>query len=231
MYDARDETPGWDSPGFRAQAWLPSRTAEKPATTICPQASPPIRAVATMAPVSARQVEPGVHVFDFGQNFAGWCRLRARAPAGSMVEMKFAERLLESGRVDQSNLRSALGRVLYTFSGKDTPEEYQPTFTYFGFRYVEITGLSGDPPADLLEGVVISTDLPVVGAFSSSSPLLNRIWANTYWSQRSNFVGIPTDCPQRDERLGWMGDAQVFWDSSAPLTLWMCWPMPAMSIW
>ena len=152
---------------------------------------------------------------DFGQNFAGWCRLHVKGAAGTEVELRFAEILKASGEVDQSNLRAARASDLYTLKGDPAGETFEPRFTYHGFRYVEVHGYPGAITADALDGIVIHSDLTATGRLVVGNPLIEQIWRNTVWSQRSNFTGIPTDCPQRDERMGWLGDAQVFWDAAA----------------
>jgi alpha-L-rhamnosidase len=214
VYDARRETPGWDGAGFDAAGW----EAALPAPTDLPidaEISPPIRATQTLTPKALASPAPGVQVFDFGQNFAGWCRLRVKGAAGTVVELRFAEILKPSGEIDQSNLRSARASDIYILKGDPAGETFEPHFTYHGFRYVEVRGYPGTPAADAVEGVVIHSDLPVTGRLVVDNPLIDHIWRNTVWSQRSNFMGVPTDCPQRDERMGWMGDAEIFWDAAA----------------
>jgi alpha-L-rhamnosidase len=214
VYDARDETPGWDAPGFNAKGW----EAAQPAPINLPidaEVCPPIRAVQTLKVRAITEPKPGVFVFDFGQNFAGWCRLHVKGPAGTAVELRFAEILKASGEGDQSNLRSARASDLYILRGDPAGETWEPRFTYHGFRYVEVHGYPGKPGAEALDGIVLHSDLPTTGQLVVDNPLIEQIWRNTVWSQRSNFVGIPTDCPQRDERMGWMGDAEVFWDAAA----------------
>jgi alpha-L-rhamnosidase len=214
IYDARLETPGWDAPGFDASAW--ERTSAQPTTVnIDAEVSPPIRAIQTLRARTVTSPEPGVQVFDFGQNFAGWCRLHVKGPAGTRVELRFAEILKASGEVDQSNLRSARSSDAYILRGDPKGESFEPRFTYHGFRYVEVRGFPGTPTADALDGIVIHSDLPFTGRLAVDNPLIEQIWRNTVWSQRSNFMGVPTDCPQRDERMGWMGDAEVFWDAAS----------------
>lgn len=214
IYDARREMPGWDTPGFDDATWRPAVAVPVPPARLVAELSPPIRVQQTLKPVSVREVRPGVHVFDFGQNMSGWPRLRGRAPAGTTVKMRFAEVLKPSGEIDQANLRSAEARDIYIFRGTGE-ERYRPHFTYHGFRYVELTGWTGRLPNDLLAVEVLTSDLDETGTFRTEDALLGKIWRNTLWGQRSNFLGIPTDCPQRDERLGWMGDAQVFWDAAS----------------
>lgn len=214
VYDARAEIDGWDQPGPSSSRWTPAQRAPNPPCRLVAQPDPPIRAMRTLAAVTVRTIRPGVHVVDFGQNFAGWVLLKASAPAGTSVVLRHAELLLPSGEVDQSNLRSAKARVRYSFRGAGV-ETYRPHFTYFGFRYVQVEGWPGTLPLDALRAHVLHTDLPETGIFTISDPLVQKLWLNTIWSQRSNFVGLPTDCPQRDERLGWMADAQVFWDAAS----------------
>ena len=213
VYDARQERDGWDEPDGSRDGWRQATIAPPTSARLVAQIDAPIRITRTLKPVAIRKLAPGKHVVDFGQNFAGWCRLMAQAPAGRTITMRFAEILKSSGEVDQSNLRSAMARDRYTFRGNGV-ERYRPHFTYHGFRYVQIEGWEGDLPEDIVFGEVIHSDLGGTGTFTISDPLVQKLWQNTLWSQRSNFVGIPTDCPQRDERLGWMGDAQVFWDAA-----------------
>ncbi|MGH8338469.1 MAG: family 78 glycoside hydrolase catalytic domain, partial [Gammaproteobacteria bacterium] len=173
-----------------------------------------MRVFATLAPKTIARLGD-VYVVDFGQNFAGWCLLRATALAGTTVTLRFAEILHPDGTVDTSNLRSAEARDIYIFRGDEAGETFRPHFTYHGFRCVEISGWPGEMPLDFIVGEAISSDLPLTGSLRVADSLVDRISRNTLWSQRSNFIGIPTDCPQRDERLGWMGDAQVFWDAAS----------------
>jgi len=214
VYDARDETPGWDSAGFDAKGWEPAQPAPI-SLPIDAEVCPPIRAVQTLTARTITEPKPGVFVFDFGQNFAGWCRLHVKGPEGTEVELRFAEILKASGEVDQSNLRGARASDLYTLKGDPAGETWEPRFTYHGFRYVEVHGYPGKPGPAALDGVVLHSDLPSTGQLVVDNALIEQIWRNTVWSQRSNFMGIPTDCPQRDERMGWMGDAEVFWDAAA----------------
>ena len=214
-YDARLEQPGWASPGFDAGKWWPAWTAPEPPTKPTAQIDPPIRREMTLPAQSVKKVGPAAFVFDFGQNFAGFARLKVKGPAGARVEMRFAEITKQDGEVDQTNLRSARATDVYTLKGDPAGETYEPHFTYHGFRFVQVTGFPGEPAAENLEGVVIHSDLPFTGKLRIDNPLIDKFWHNTVWSQRSNFMGIPTDCPQRDERLGWMGDANVFWDAAA----------------
>jgi alpha-L-rhamnosidase len=213
-YDARLEQPGWDAAGFDDRHWSPAVAAPTPECALEAQVAPPIRETETLRAVAVRQTRPGVFVFDFGQNFAGWCRLRVRGTKGARVQLRFAELALPSGDVDQSNLRRARAIDTYVLRGDPAGEVHEPRFTYHGFRYVEVTGYPGTPTSDALEGVVVRSDLPITGRIKTSEPVIDRIWRNAMWSQCSNLFGIPTDCPQRDERMGWLGDAQIFWDAA-----------------
>lgn len=212
-YDARLEQPGWDAPGYDDASWTPCWLAEKPLGQLVSQVSPPIRVTRTLKPKSIATPRPGCAVVDFGQNFAGLAKLFVKGPRGATVTMRFAEILNSDGMVDQSNLRAARATDTYILRGDPAGETYLPFFTFHGFRYLEITGLPG--PEWSVEGHVIGTDLPETGMLRIDSPTVQQLWLNTLWSQRSNFLAIPTDCPQRDERLGWTGDAQVFWDAAA----------------
>ena len=214
VYDARREQPGWDKAGFDDQAWTSAAVAETPPIALSAQVSPPIRGLERLAPVKVTTPAPGVHVYDFGQNFAGWARLKVKGPAGTEVRLRFAEILKADGHIDVANLRKAKATDTYVLRGGGS-ETYEPHFTYHGFRYVELTGYPGAPPRRALEAVVAHSDCAVTGALATSSPLIEQVWRNAVWSQKSNLFGVPTDCPQRDERLGWMGDAQVFWNAAS----------------
>ncbi|MCL2304659.1 MAG: family 78 glycoside hydrolase catalytic domain, partial [Planctomycetaceae bacterium] len=173
------------------------------------QMMPPMRITEELKPISVTQVKPGVWVYDFGQNIVGWCRLTLRGPAGTEITLRHAETLQtegpDKGMLYVANLRNAKCRDIYTLKGEGN-ETYQPRFTYHGFRYAEITGFPGRPNLDTLTGCAVSTDLPIVGKFECSNPLVNRIYKCIEWGVRGNYLSIPTDCPQRDERQGWQGD-------------------------
>lgn len=214
-YDARREQADWDLPSFRPDAsWTKARQAPFAPARLEAMVSPPIRRTATLAPQSITEHD-GTFIVDFGQNFAGWVRLKVKGRAGQRIEMRFAELIGKDGAVDQSNLRTARAADVYVLKGAAQGETYEPRFTYHGFRYVQISGLTAPPSAGDVAGVVIRSDLEETGALRVDSPLIMRMWRNNLWSQRSNFTGVPTDCPQRDERMGWLGDANVFWDAGA----------------
>ena len=135
-------------------------------------------------------------------------------PEGTVILLRFAELTDARGEIDQANLRSARATDIYILKGDPKGEVFEPHFTYHGFRYVEVTGFPGAPTQDHLQGIVIHSDLDFTGTLRIDNSLIRTLWHNALWSQRSNFMGIPTDCPQRDERLGWLGDANVFWDAA-----------------
>jgi alpha-L-rhamnosidase len=162
-----------------------------------------------LRPKSLKPGPGGTYVFDFRQNMVGWARLRVRGRPGTTVILRFAEALNPDGTIYTENLRRARSVDQYTLRG-DADEVFEPTFTFHGFRYVELSGFPTEPTLDSVTGIVVGSDLPATGTFDCSNPLVNQIQSNLLWSQRGNFLEVPTDCPQRDERLGWMADAQVF---------------------
>lgn len=204
-YDARREWPGWAKPGFDDSSWEPARSMPAPSGMLVAQPIEPIRVNQQLSPLAITEPRPGVFIFDFGQNLVGWCRLRVRGAAGTTVQLRHAERLRPDGLLDMANLRGAQQTDRYTLRG-DVEEIYEPRFTYHGFRYVELTGYPGRPDTNTLTALVVHDDLPQVGEFACSYPLLNRIYQNVVWGLRGNYRSIPTDCPQRDERQGWLGD-------------------------
>ena len=214
-YDARLEQPGWSATGFDDSDWEEASIISTPAIALSAHIAPPIRRSTRLIARTVTEVVPGVFVFDFGQNFAGWCRLNVNGPAGCRVELRFGELLKDNGEIEQSNLRMARATDIYVLNGDPEGETFEPHFTYHGFRYVQVTGFPGSPTFDNLEGIVVHSDLAMTGTLNIGNPIIQQLWQNTTWSQRSNFVGIPTDCPQRDERLGWLGDANLFWDAAA----------------
>jgi len=204
-YDARHEMPGWDRPGFDDASWQPARLVEPPAGRLVAQNMEPIRVTETLHPQAVREVRPGVFIFDMGQNMVGWCRLHVEGPRGRIVWLRFAETVREDGSLYLDNIRGAKVTDRYILKGTG-PEVWEPRFTYHGFRYVEVTGYPGRPTLDAIEGRVVHDDMPLAGDWASSNELLNRIYRNVFWGVRGNYRSIPTDCPQRDERQGWLGD-------------------------
>jgi len=212
--DARLRLPGWDTAAFDAKSWQSAQSINPKPLLIEAEDYPPIRVERTLSPKSVANPKPGVYVFDMGQNFAGVARLRVKGPAGTVVQLRFAEIVNSDGTIYTLNLRNAKATDTFILSGKGV-EEFTPQFTFHGFRYVELTGLPTAPAKDAITGLVFHTDAPFTAKLATASPLVNQLWSNIQWGQRSNFVGIPTDCPQRDERLGWAADAQVFWRAAS----------------
>lgn len=187
------------------------------AVKVVAQQGPSIRLTETLMP-KVSEPKPGRYVFDFGQNFAGITRLKlTKSQYGQRIRLRYAELLHDDGTVAQENLRSALATDEYIARGTRGGEEWEPRFLYHGFRYIEVTGLSEKPDSRTLTGLVLHTDTPPTGELTTSNELLNRIYQNCRWTLRSNSMSVPTDCPQRDERLGWMGDAQIFAPTGAYL--------------
>ena len=169
---------------------------------------PPIRVTEEVPAKSLAPLPGGRVIADFGQNLAGWVRIRANRPAGTLIEVRHGEVLNPDGSLYVDNLRTARQTDTYVTTG--TAEVLAPHFTFHGFRYAEVSGLGADVEPSDLNACVVSSDTPRTGSFECSSPDINRLYANIDWGQRGNFINIPTDCPQRDERLGWLGDAQIF---------------------
>jgi alpha-L-rhamnosidase len=204
-YDARKEMAGWSAPGFDASQWQPAQGVTAPGGVLAAQMIPPIRVMETLRPITLTQPKPGVWIFDLGQNMVGWCRLKVSGPRGTEVRLRHAETLKPDGTLYLANIRSAKVTDTYTLKGRGT-EVYEPRFTYHGFRFVEVTGYPGQPRLSSLEGRVVHDALENAGDFACSNPLLNHIYKNIVWGVRGNYRSIPTDCPQRDERQGWLGD-------------------------
>jgi alpha-L-rhamnosidase len=210
-FDARRDDPQWcAAQSGSGLTWHPAQAQGSSSASIAVTAhfAPLIRRVEELHPISRREVSPGVFLYDLGQNMVGWARLKTAAPAGTTVTMRFAEMLEPDGTIHTRNLRTAHATATYITRG-DGVETWEPRFSFFGFRYVELSGLA-QPADDAITGVVLHSDLPRIGYFECSNPLLNKLYSNTLWGQKGNFLEVPTDCPQRDERLGWTGDAQVF---------------------
>lgn len=223
--DARQEMPGWNAPGFDASAWVPVDAMYDYRGWIVAQMNEKIRVTEELKPVNIRHLSGDRVVIDFGQNFAGWIRASFKGAADRTYTFRHAEVLDDNGDIYTENLRYALQTDKYTCKGSDL-EVFEPSFTYHGFQYVEISG----GPIDLVDviGVVAHSSLQESGTLTTSHAKVNRLVQNVRWTQRANFMGVPTDCPQRDERHGWTGDAQIFsgtavynMDSAAFFTKWL----------
>ena len=213
-YDARLEKAGWDTPGFSDQAWTAVRVADAPKDTLVAPAGPPVRRINELTPKEILKTPKGEQVVDMGQNMVGWVRLRVEGPAGTTVTLRHFEVLDKDGNVYLTNLRAAQQAVTYTLKGGGV-ETYEPHFTFQGFRYVQVEGYPGQLTPASLTGIVVHSAMDVTGEFATSHTLLNQLQHNIQWGQKGNFVDVPTDCPQRDERLGWTGDAQAFAGTAA----------------
>ncbi len=208
VYDARKETGGWDDGDFDETGWTAAQVVEGSSGARSSQMMPAIQVVDEIIPVKMTSPQPGVYVFDMGQNMSGWARLRAEGSAGTQVQMRYAELLYDNGMINRENIRAAKSRDIYILRGGGE-ESYEARFTYHGFRYVEVTGFPGTPSLDSIRGQVVHTAVKTIGRFSASTQVLNDIQKIIRWSQLTNLMGVPTDCDQRDERQGWMGDAQA----------------------
>ena len=214
VYDARRELTGWCETASTGEGWRAVRVRAEAGPALCFRLGPPVVAheeIAAMAePRFIWEWNRTLRIYDFGQNLVGRVRLRVRGKAGTVVKLRHAEMLQPDGQLYVENLRTAAATDYYTLSGAPEGETWEPRFTFHGFRYLELSGLAGDAEAPTCTAVVLHSDTPRTGDFACSEPLLNQLWRNIDWGQRGNFVEIPTDCPQRDERMGWTGDAQVF---------------------
>ena len=213
-YDARLELPRSDLAATKKIDLRPVDVVEPKEMRIVPQTFEPIREDRILTAVKVTTPTEGVSVYDFGQNLAGVARIKVRGPAGTRVRLRFAEILNPDGTIYTENLRSAKATDSYTLKGGGV-ETFEPEFTFHGFRYVELTGLPGKIDASTVVAVAFHTAAPLTAHLETGSPMINKLWSNIEWGQRSNFVGVPTDCPQRDERLGWTADAQVFWRTAS----------------
>jgi alpha-L-rhamnosidase len=208
-YDARLEKTGWSSPSYNDASWRGVRNMDGVKVALIAPVGPPVRRMHEITPVKVIRTPAGETVVDFGQNMVGWVRLKARGPAGTVIRLRHAESLDKAGNFYVTNLRTARQTVTYTMKGGGV-ETFEPHFTFQGFRYVAVEGYPGTPDSTSLTGIVAYSDMTPTGTFESSNALVNRLQQNIVWGQRGNFVDVPTDCPQRDERMGWTGDAQVF---------------------
>ncbi|MBQ7209232.1 MAG: family 78 glycoside hydrolase catalytic domain [Lentisphaeria bacterium] len=215
-YDARLEMPGWDRPGFDDAKWAKAACGEAASKSpaLVRKCCPPVRRIMELAPVRILNPQKDIYIWDFGQNIAGRVRVRVKGYPGRLYSFHFGEMLNPDGTLYNLNYRSAKSTDYYTCRGPvDGFEEWEPLFTFHGFRYLQINGFqySGAKPEDIeAVAVVMHSDLEVTGSFSCGAEKVNQLYSNVCWGQRGNFFEVPTDCPQRDERLGWTGDADVF---------------------
>lgn len=212
--DAQLQQLGWDLPGFNASKWKSVMTIEPKTVKVEAQDFPSIRVERTLTAKTVTEPKPGVYVYDFGQNFAGVERLRVAGKAGTDVRLRFAEIVNADGTIYTDNLRTAKATDHFILDGKGV-DEFTPQFTYHGYRYVELSGLPAAPGKDAVTGIVFHTDAPLTAKLDTGNEMIDKLWSNILWGQKSNFESVPSDCPQRDERLGWMADAQVFWRTAS----------------
>ncbi|MCZ7637887.1 MAG: glycoside hydrolase family 78 protein [Verrucomicrobia bacterium] len=231
-YDATRELPGWDQPRFDDATWENAVRAGENGSVRAPfhdgagvreqefgfvrparleaYPAPPVRFTQELPARSITTRGEGVSIVDLGQNFAGVVRLKVRGPAGTRVQLRFGEMLHPDGRLMTENLRKARATDTYVLRGDPRGEVYVPRFTFHGFQFVEVSGYPGVLERDALTGIVLHSDTRLTSSFACSDPMVNRLFENIVWTQRANFLELPTDCPQRDERFGWMGDAQIY---------------------
>jgi len=205
IYDARMELDGWTEASYDDSAWGQAEYADRPYGELTAQPNPNIEIQDIVKPVSITPISGGRYILDMGQNMVGWLQFKARLNEGDSLKLRFAETLQENGELYTANLRSAKVRDIY-IAKDDRPVVWHPTFTYHGFRFVEISGLHGKPSLKDFEGQVFYDKMATTGHFSCSDPVMNQVYKNAFWGIRGNYRGMPTDCPQRDERMGWLGD-------------------------
>jgi alpha-L-rhamnosidase len=214
-YDARLEFKGWNKVGYSSASWKNATVyPEKEGRDIKVYPGNPVKVYQELKAKSITAKAGGKYSFDLGQNFAGNVRLKVKGNAGDSIVLRYGEMLFPNGDLMTENLRKARATDTYILKGDLNGETYTPRFTYHGFQYVEVTGFKVKPSIDAITGIVLTSATPEVGSFETDNKLVNQLYHNIVWTQRSNYFDIPTDCPQRDERLGWTGDAQAYIQSA-----------------
>lgn len=213
-YDARLESPNWDKPGFDDACWIAATVMDKPCKELKTQTMPPERVIKTFTPAQSYRKNASTVIYDMGQNFSGWTKIKVTGSKGATVKIRHAEQINagESPTLNVSTNREALNTDIYILKGEDA-EEYEPRFTCHGFRYAEVS-VEGNAEIAAVTGRVVATDVAQTSALQTDNDLINHIHHCTLWSQISNMQGLPTDCPQRDERLGWVADGYVTADEA-----------------
>jgi len=214
-FNANLEPAGWNTPGFNASSWQPVQVHNEKASLLT-QIYPanPVGIWGEIKPVSVTEGAKGKYIVDMGQNFSGVVRMTVRANKGDSIVIKYGEKLFPDGKLVTENLRRARATDTYISKGSAQGETWMPRFTYHGFQYIEISGLKSKPALNDIKGIVMTSLTPATGSFETDNAILNKLYKNITWTQRSNYFDIPTDCPQRDERLGWTGDAQIYMRSA-----------------
>jgi len=212
-YDARKEAEDWNRPGFQDAAWQPVE-ARPPTWPLSLSAQPnePIGVLERLEPIGISEPKPGVYVFDFGRNIAGFCRVRLDGPAGTTVRLRHAQMIGADGMLYTANLGKTDATDTFILKGGG-PQAFEPTLIYHGFRYVEVTGAPSKPAADCLTALAVGSATRVTGSLEASDPALAALWRNIVWTYRGNMVSVVTDCAGRNERYGWMGDGESSWQS------------------
>jgi len=213
-YDARKEMRGWSNAGFDDSKWKAVAVADGAKDDLIAVQTVPVRRIQEIKPLRIFKTPKGLLVADFGQNMVGWVKLKVKGDAGTLITIRHAEVLDKYGDFYTDNLRAATATAEYTLKGGDE-ETYEPRFSFFGFRYIAVNGYPGELKPEDVTGVVVHSDMKQTGSFECSNALVNQLQHNIQWGQKGNFVDVPTDCPQRDERLGWTGDAQAFCRTAA----------------
>ncbi len=214
-YDARLDRPGWDAPGFDNLGWFFPTVLPAPKCELVPRVGVGCRRQQLLSAKTRTEPAKGVYIFDLGQNMVGHIYLELQGKTGGTIKVRYAEMLNKDGTMYTANYRAAKSTDYYICQGpgegKDKGEIFETVFASHGFRYVELSGdFAVAPKCEDLSGVVVHSEIPKTGSFECSDPLVNRLYSNITWGQRGNYIEVPTDCPQRDERLGWTGDAQIF---------------------
>ena len=209
IIDNNELQPGWAGPGFNDKAWDGVKVRDYDKSNLVATVNEPVREHETFKPVKIFTTPQGDKVIDFGQNLVGWVKFKVSGKAGDKVIISHAEVIDKTGNFYTANLRSARCQDIYVLKGGGE-EDFEPRFTWQGFRYIKIEGYPGELKEDNFTAVALYSDMKPMGAFSCSNAMINQLQHNIQWGQKGNFLDVPTDCPQRDERLGWTGDAQVF---------------------
>lgn len=209
IVDARLRKSGWELPGYDDRNWTAVKTANFSKDVLVATCNEPIKKQETLRPRKVITTPKGEKVIDFGQNLVGWVQLKLKGKAGDTIKISHAEVLDKHGNFYTENLRQAKAQAVYVLKGNEE-ELFEPHFTFFGFRYIKVEGIAAALQADNYTAVALHSDMPRTGSFRSSDSLINQLQHNIEWGLRGNFLDVPTDCPQRDERMGWTGDAQAF---------------------